>query len=66
MYCMATINILLNFKKEKPISVAILNENFASHSILSLNLPFIGLFYTYAFVLVVSDVMCVFSGETDF
>ena len=51
---------------EKPISVAILSENFPSYPILSLNLPFFGLCDTYAFNLVVIEVMCVFSGGTDF
>ena len=54
------------FDNEKPISVAILSENFPSYPILSLNLPFFGLCDTYAFILVVIEVMCVFSGETDF
>ena len=47
------------------IIVAKLSETFAYHSMLSLNLPFFGLFHSHAFVLVVSDMMCVFSGETD-
>ena len=54
------------FDNEKPISVAILSENFPSYPILSLNLPFFGLCDTYAFNLVVIEVMCVFSGGTDF
>ena len=54
------------FDNEKPISVAILSENFPSYSILSLNLPFFGLRDTHALILVVSEAMCVFSGETDF
>ena len=54
------------FNNEKPISVAILIENFPSYPILSLNLPFFWCGDTYTFILVVSKVMCVFSGETDF
>ena len=54
------------FDNEKPISVVILSENFPSYPILSLNLPFFCLCDTYAFILVVIEVMCVFSGETDF
>ena len=51
---------------EKPINVAISRENFASYSILFKFALFFGLFHTYAFVLVVSAVLCVFSGKTDF
>ena len=47
------------FNNEKPISVAILSENFPSYPILSLNLPFFWFGETYTFILVVSEVMCV-------
>ena len=57
-----TINTLKNyvssrtFNNEKPIEVAISSKNFA----------FYATSHTNAFVLVVSDVMCVFSAETEF
>ena len=54
------------FNNEKPISVAILSGNFPSYPILSKLALFFSLCDTYAFILVVSEVMCVFSGETEF
>ena len=44
------------FNDEKPIEIAISSKNFA----------FYATSHTNAFVLVVSDVMCVFSAETEF
>ena len=45
-----------NFNDEKMIEVAISSKNFALYATS----------HTNAFVLVVSDVMCVFSAETEF
>ena len=46
----------------KTNEAAILSENFASYSILSRIFSLFDLFHTYAFVLVVGDVICVSSG----
>ena len=45
-----------NFNDEKLIEIAISSKNFALYATS----------HTNAFVLVVSDVMCVFSAETEF
>lgn len=74
--------ILRMYKNEKPIYVAILSEGFAAYFTLFLKLPFFDFFFLFhnvcircsreqeninnLYSLVVSDVMCVFSGGDRF